>query len=111
MLLRISPAAGFHHSCISISFTISFVICVQTVTNAVNKNFRLRRAFDNPVVQFREFLAPLQKLIRTYATAQDCTTCIYERRRGLSKRVDTPMDKKLPPITNPGSAHVLGGIF
>src|SRR3989442_15891640 len=96
MLLRISPAAGFHHSCISISFTISFVICVQTVTNAVKKNFVCGGLFR--IFLFREFLAPLQKLIPIYATARDCTICIYERPRELSKRFVTPKGKKDPQL-------------
>src|SRR3989442_15369280 len=46
-----SPAADFSRSCISISFTIPFIICVQTVTNSVKK-FRLRRAFLTPIFKF-----------------------------------------------------------
>ena len=94
MLLRISPAAGIHHSCISISFTISFVVCVQTVTNAVKKFFY--RAFDNPIFQFREFLAPLQKCIPTCATARDCTICIYECPRGCQNVLTSLRVKRFP---------------
>src|SRR5437867_2693386 len=59
-----------------------------------DKKFRLRRAFASPILEFREFLSPPQKLIPTYATARDCTICIYERPRGLSKRFDTLRVKK-----------------
>src|SRR6266403_2047143 len=51
-VVKISPAAGLCHSCVSISFTILFIICVQTVTN-VAKKFRLWRAFGTHIFRFR----------------------------------------------------------
>src|SRR3989442_1388983 len=55
-VVKISPAAGLCHSCVSISFTILFIICMQTVTN-VAKKFRLWRAFGTHIFRFRVFLS------------------------------------------------------
>src|SRR2546425_10073499 len=85
---KISPAAGFSHYCISISFTIPLIIRVQTATNYVME-FRLRRASGTPIFQFRQFLIS-PKFIPAYATARDCTKCIHEPPRGGVNKVYTP---------------------
>ena len=76
---------------ISISFTIPFIICVQTATNDVMK-FRLRRASGTPIFQFRQFLTS-PKFIPAYATARDCTKCIHEPPGGC-KNVLHPLGSK-----------------
>src|SRR5437899_198225 len=87
-VVKNSPAVGFSRSCISISFTIPFIICVQTMTNAVRKfacgglSVLLYLNFDNLN------LAP--KFIPAYITARDCTIGIHEPLRGVSRRFYSP---------------------
>src|SRR5437867_8609210 len=91
-------ACGGLSSLLYFNFVHDFIryLCANC-DKCCKKKFHLRRAFDNPIFQFREFSAPPQKLIPTYATARDCTLFIYERPRGLSKRFDTLKGKKIHP--------------